>query len=465
MRAAALVILLSAVSSQAAEIPSRALAVIERYVRAEMALNEIPGLTLAIVAGDHTELRAYGVKDLASGEPMRVDTPVELASVSKPLTAMAVARLARAGRLDPDRPLSDYLAELRGAPLGRVLVRDLVRHRSGLRRRHDRLAPCCGRPGDRDLNLAVRRLRSATPARWVAGRFSYANSNYLLLAALIERVSGQPFARFMEQEIFRTLGMDRTTLSEGQARAWGLAASHERSWGRIRRRPAGEAGWLGASLVKSTAPDMAAFARAALEGRVDGIEQPEGLVPPYDAGWFIRREDGLLVLEHSGDTWGANSAILLIPARQLGVAVLINAGVQRAMPIARGIARCLLYGSAPEPARPPWFQVADNWAMFFTGLSVLSLCALGTVWLRLRNALRRGERQWIWPQGVWERGRLLLLLAMSAYLLALALRPAVSAVPGSPSSLRVGLAALSLAASAGLLTVAGLAVLRRPPQL
>jgi len=445
-------------------IPPRRLAEIEGYLQAEMALNRIPGLAVALVYRDRVELRAYGVRDRDSGEPMKPDTPVELASVSKPLTAVAVARLVGEGKLDPDRPVADWLPELRDAPVGRVSVRDLLRHRSGLRRRHDRLAPCCGRPGDRDLELAVRRLRGATPARWVAGRFSYANANYVLLAALIERVSGRPFSGFMEQEIARPLGMHRTTLSERQAQAWGLAASHERSWGRIRRRQAGEAGWLGASLVKATAPDMAAFLRAALEGRVDGIQQPGSLAPPYDAGWFIRREDGLLWLEHSGDTWGANSAILLIPEMQLAVAVLTNAGVQRALAIARGIARWVLYGAAPEAARPPWFQVADHWAMFFSGLSLVSLCLLGALWLRLRKGLRRGERQWRWPEGVWERGRLLLLLAMSAYLLALALRPAISALPGSPSSLRIGLAALALAAGAGLLTVVALAVLRRPAQ-
>jgi len=430
-----------------------------------MALNRIPGLAMALVYRDNTELRAYGVRDLESNEPMTVDTPVELASVSKPLTAVGVARLVREGKLVMDRPVSDWLPELQDGALGRVTARDLVRHASGLRRRDDWLVPCCGRPGDRDLTVALHSLRGVRPARWSRGRFTYANSNYVMLAALIERVSGVPFEDFMEREVFLPLGMTRTTVNEQRARAWGLAAPHERSLNRVVRRRVGDAGWLGASLVKSTAPDMAAFLRAALEGRVDGIERPGSLVPPYDAGWFVRREDGLLLLEHSGDTWGANSAILWVPGRRLGVAVLTNAGVQRAMAIARGVARCVLYGSAPVAERPQWFQVADNWAMVFGALSVGAFGGLGALWVRLYRQWRSGQRQRRWPEGAWERGRLILLAAMALYLLGLALRAVLVATPGSPSSLRVGLAALSLAAGAGLLTVAGLAVLRRTAQL
>ncbi len=437
---------------------------LDRFLRAEMELNEAPGVAVAIVEQGRIRLRAWGRRRLAAQEPMTVDTPVELASVSKPLTAVAVERLARAGKLDLDRPASEWLTELRGGPLAAVTVRALLRQRTGLRRRHDRSLPCCGRPGDRDLKLAARRLARAKPTGASPPPFAYANSNYVLLAALIERVSGEPFGQFMEREVFLPLGMTRTTLDPGRALQWGLAGMHERNWGRVVLRTATEAGWLGASFVKSTARDMAAFLEAALGGRVAGLERPERLAPPYDAGWFVRREGGLLVLEHSGDTWGANAALLLAPERRIGVAVLINAGVRRAMDLARAIALWRLGGSLPPPRRPPWHVVADNWAMFFAGLSLAVLAALALLWGRIRAELRRGERRWALPESLWERGRMVLLAAMAVYLLGLAARGVILAPYGSPPSLRIGLSALALAAAAGLGTVATLSATARRPQ-
>ncbi|MGC8793785.1 MAG: serine hydrolase domain-containing protein [Bryobacteraceae bacterium] len=436
---------------------------IDRYVRAEMKLNQIPGLALALVWCGRVELHAWGVRSLFTRTPMDVDTPVDLASVSKPLTAVAVARLARAGKLHLDRPVAGWLVELQGTPVGELPLREFLRHRSGLRRRHDRLVPCCGRPGDGDLSAAARNLGRARPV-WAGRIFGYANANYVLLAAVIERASMQPFAQFMEREVFRRLGMTKTTLDEQRARAWGLAASHERCWGRVRPRTVPQTGWPGASLVKSTARDMAVFLQAALEGRVEGIERPQDLAPPYDAGWFVGRENGLLVLEHSGDTWGANAAVLLVPAEQLGVAVLINAGIQRALPIARGLARLLLYGAPPAPARPAWYQVADNWAMLFTALSPAALAAAALVWMRLCRQVGRGERGWRLPSGAWERGRMLLLVVMAAYVLVLSARAAIGPAPGSPPSLRLSVVTLGLAGAAVLATVAALGLAPRTPQ-
>lgn len=429
---------------------------LDRYVRAEMALSRAPGLAVAIVENGRVLLRAWGVRSLVTRDPMTADTPVELASVSKPLTAAAVAQLIRAGRLDADRPASVWLPELRGGRLEGVTVGAILRQRTGLRRRHDRMVPCCGRPGDRDLDLAARALARARPAGGSFPPFAYANSNYVLLAALVERAAGAPFEQFLHREVLLPLGMTRATSDPELAKQWAVAGAHERSWGRVRPRAMPDTGWLGASLLKASARDMAAFLAAALAGRVAGLENPETLAPPYDAGWFVRRQGTLLVLEHSGDTWGANAAALLVPDRRLGVAVLVNAGVQRALEMARAIAAWRLGNALPPPRRPPWYVVADNWAMLFGALSLAALAALVPVWRRAGGELGRGERTWALPEGLWERGRLVLLAVMTAYLLGLAVRGVVPGSSGSPPSLRLGLSALALAAAAGLGTAAAL---------
>ena len=85
---------------------------------------------------------------------------------------------------------------------------------------------------------------------------------------------------------------------------------------------------------------MARFLAAALSGAVYGFEPATRLTPPYDLGWFVTPLaswlDGSLVLEHTGDVWGGNTAAMIAPERKLAVVVLINAGVGRAEQIARG---------------------------------------------------------------------------------------------------------------------------------
>lgn len=137
---------------------------IDRYIQGEIKLNQIPGLSMAIVRGRVVlSARAYGVGSLATGEPMTVDTPMELASLSKPFTALAVLQLARTGWLDLDRPVRLYLPEFcprENEPCAQITARHLLRHTSGFRRRDTFLVPCCGQPGEYDLSLAVRDLRA-----------------------------------------------------------------------------------------------------------------------------------------------------------------------------------------------------------------------------------------------------------------------------------------------------------------
>ncbi len=446
----------------AASDPPLPVAAIERYAREEMSLNRMPGLALAVVRGDQVLLRAFGVRSLRDGAPMRPDTPMELASVSKPLTAVAAAQLVRAGRLEWDQPASLWLPALRDSQLSRVTVRHLTRHRSGLRRAHDRLVSGADRPGEWDLGFAVERLSRARLWRPPGTFFAYANANYVLLAAVVEAAAGMPFDRYMETHVFAPLGMMRSTLDAVKARAWGAAELHELRWGRVRPAESTQSGWLGASLVKSTAQDMAVFLAAILRGEVEGLRPGQPLAPPYDAGWFVHQRvewaQGRPALEHSGDIWGANAALVVVPEADLGVAILINAGVNRALDVARAVASCVLGGAAPQPSRPHWTRVADNWAQIFAVVSALLLAYLAVYWARAAAQIRRRERVFRWPGSWWERGRLALLAAMASYLFGLGSARYLSAVARPPSSLRLAVTVLAWVAGTAFLTAAAASV-------
>jgi CubicO group peptidase (beta-lactamase class C family) len=342
---------------------------VEAYLREEMELNEIPGMSVAVVkSGEVVLLRAYGVRSLLTREPMTVDTPVDLASVSKSFTALGVARLLEQGGLELDAPVERYLPDFRAD--SRITVRHLLGQTSGLTRRADALVPCCGRPGEFDMSVAAHRLSEAKLSRAPGSQFRYANSNYVLLAALIERVSGEPFPAYMRARVFDPAGLSRTAVNSGGA------DYHERRWGRVRPSTTRFFGWYGASMVESTASDMARYAIAMLDRFAAPGQTP---APPYGLGWFAHAKaeflSGTRVLEHTGEIGSSNAAVTLALDHRIGVVVLINAGDSRAGPIARGVL-ARVAGLPGPPAAAPWTQKPRYWALAVTALAAGILLAV-----------------------------------------------------------------------------------------
>ena len=443
---------------------------IDRFISAEMELNGIPGLSLAIVErGSVAYLKAYGVRSVRSREAMRPETPIELASLSKALTALAVLRLERDGLVDRDSSVATLLPDLDGGRWRGVTIRNLLQHRSGLRRKHDFLMPCCGQPGQLDLNAAARRFAGADLESPPGEASSYANSNYVLLAAIVQRTSGTPFPEFMRKEIFQPLGMDRTTVEEGEAQAWNRAAAHEWQWGRVDISPSRFVGWFGSSLVKASATDMSKYMRALLDpqpagnaGGLPGGAWWELLEGGYDLGWAVHAEaewlGGELVLEHTGKLWGGSTAIVLAPRRRDGVAVLTNLGSARPVAVARAILRSRDGSPLPPPRRLGRGEVPDTWAMIFlasaAGIFLATLGRALTAW----RQVRRGTREW--QPTAWRKARAAVLAGLAVALLSGLLWGTDPPRAALPTTIRTTLPAL-VASVTGLLLLTAVTGLTR----
>lgn len=447
---------------------------IDRFITEEMALNGIPGLSLALVEdGSVSYLRAYGVRSVQSREAMLAETPVELASLSKALTALAVLRLERDGLVQRDSSVAAILPDLDRARWRGVTIRHLLQHRSGLRRRHDFLMPCCGQPGQLDLNAAARHFAAADLESPPGERSSYANSNYVLLAAIVQRASGMPFPDFMRKEIFQPLGMDRTTTAEREAQSWIRAAPHEWQWGQVKTSPSRFLGWYGSSLVKASAEDMGKYMQALLDPQSagNGAGWPgqgwwKHLEGNYDLGWAVQAEaewlGGELVLEHTGKLWGGSTAIVLAPHRRDGVAVLANLGSTRAIAVARAILRSRDGSPLPRPRRLSRGEIPDSWAMIFlasaAGIFLVTLGRALVVWRQVRRCARA------WQPTVWRDARAALLVGLATALLCGLLWGMDPPRAALPTTIRTALPAL-VGGVTGLLlltAVTGLLPKRRP---
>jgi CubicO group peptidase (beta-lactamase class C family) len=294
-----------------------------------------PGAGVLVVKdGQVVASRSYGLADVDQRTPASDATNYRLASLSKQFTATAMMLLVRDGRLRLDDRVSDLLP---GMPAhGRdVTIRHLLTHTSGLWAYEDFVPRGqTEQVKDRDVPALIQRAESLYFAPGSTHRYS--NTGYALLALIVERLSGQPYAKFLEERIFRPAGMRGTVAFET-----GISTVPNRAFGYSIRNNAvvpsdqsSTSAVLGDGGVYSSLRDMLAWDRA-LDARMilleDELRQAwtpmvlsDGTVSRYGFGWFVDREDGTLRLSHHGETSGFTNFILKYPERRLTVLVLTN---------------------------------------------------------------------------------------------------------------------------------------------
>jgi CubicO group peptidase (beta-lactamase class C family) len=217
-------------ATKLAEVPKRMQEFVEK--------DEIAGaVTLVLQHGRVAQLAAVGKSDLASGRALKPDDLFWIASMTKPMTAVCVLILQDERKLSIEDPVEKYLPEFKGewvvSEFGedrRVLVksprpitlRDLLTHTSGLGdvkspRPHSTLAELC-------MAYAREPLFFPPGSKW-----NYCNSGINTLGRIVEIVSGQPFAEFLQQRVLDPLGMKDTTFWPTPAQAARLAKSYQRN--------------------------------------------------------------------------------------------------------------------------------------------------------------------------------------------------------------------------------------------
>jgi CubicO group peptidase (beta-lactamase class C family) len=201
----------TAVAQPAADLPALEGAV-DRLVREIGIKPAEPGLAVTLLHPGRVLLqKAYGVADLRTGAPITPFTRFEIASVSKTFTATAVLMLQERGLLSIDDDVRKYLPELPQYAKRPVRLIDMLQHVSGLPIYFSlRDVPMRNKTYwvSEDYPAEFGRQRRQFPLRFPVGaKFEYNNTNFMLMAVVIARVAGKPFADFMHDEIFAPAGM------------------------------------------------------------------------------------------------------------------------------------------------------------------------------------------------------------------------------------------------------------------
>lgn len=443
---------------------------LDAYLDGSFSQTHLPGVAVAVVDTSGT------VYERTLGDIPDASAPVLVGSLSKSFTAVCVMQLVEEGRVSLDAPAAAYLSDPGGLP-DSVTVRDLLNQTSGLGY-HDSEAQALARtePGE------------------TAGSFSYANANYDLLGRIVEDVSGEPYASYLQEHVLEPLGMGRSSgdmdgiLSDGTPVSQALVPGHRNWFGAFAadgfRHAEGPDAWGSApsGYVASSLGDLERYLEMYLaKGAVPGTDGAERVldatsvdemflsrVPDpggdtyYGMGWTsFSWDNDELVLSHDGSVEGYCARMVLLPDRGLGVVVLTDASDEIAgstlfFELADGVVQAVA-GDTPDPVDGSWYVDAHAGDDVVYAVAVVA-CATGALWVgRWRRYLRRiGVAERGWRRLGW-RGRLGVVARLAPWpaLLGLAAsRPAAWGVPWRDLVTFVPDVSAVLVACAALLAVA-----------
>ncbi|HEY5107016.1 MAG TPA: serine hydrolase domain-containing protein [Caulobacteraceae bacterium] len=327
-----------------------------------------PGAAVAIVSqGEFVVRKAYGLADLEWGIPLSVDAVFRIASLTKQFTAVAIMMLAERGALSIDDPIERHLGKWpRGSQT--VTVRCLLNHTSGVWRHDSELVERTLRPNppvEEVLDLIFSRPLEFDPGE----RYSYNNSGYLLLGAIIAAASARSYEAFLREEIFEPLGMDDTRVLTHETITPFRARGYIRGRKRFHNARLDAMNWShAAGALGSTLTDLVKWDRAIRGNRLIGAESHAAMLAdtpladgshyPYGFGWGTADYRGARVYHHAGGISGYACQMLHFRDEDLTTIVLSNLYLFAFDKVTRGLIRAFKGVAEPIVAEPSAQQMA-----------------------------------------------------------------------------------------------------------
>jgi CubicO group peptidase (beta-lactamase class C family) len=294
-----------------------------------------PGAVVVVVTRDaQVFAKGYGFADIDARKPFTADTTlVRPGSISKLFTGIAVMQLVEDGKLDLDRDVNNYIDFAIPTPQGGVPVtlRRLLTHRAGFEEHIKGLFSRDSEPEPLGRWLA----KSLPPRLFPKGNVeAYSNYGLALAGYIVERVSGEPFAAYMQQHILDPLGMSHSTFR--QPLPDDLAPLMAKSYRWPGKPPlAFETIVAPAGGLSATGTDMGRFIRALMNGgeldgarilskaRLDEMMAPQSATPAGYLGlvFFGGKVADRDAIGHEGETMAFFSDLRIFPAQGIGVFV------------------------------------------------------------------------------------------------------------------------------------------------
>lgn len=299
-----------------------------RFIVSQLKVSHVPGLAVGIVKRDRiVYLRGFGT---TAGQSITPQTPFLIGSLSKSFTALAVMQLVEVGKLNLDTPVHQYLPWFRLKDLEAsraITIRHLLNQTSGLPTSAGFFTPDADSLGKTELAHPVGQV------------YEYCNLNYKILGMLIEAVTGQTYAAYVQGHVLDPLEMHSTYLTYDDAIGHGLVEGHQYVFGLpvsvatlpydSRNVPAG--------YIASSAEDMCRYLIVQSQGGFYNgrqvitpsslalMHQPRGDIGSrYGMGWVAGEWNGLQSIRHTGLNEDFSSNMNILPGKGYGIIILSN---------------------------------------------------------------------------------------------------------------------------------------------
>jgi CubicO group peptidase (beta-lactamase class C family) len=327
---------------------------LDNYLSSLVAENKLSGVVLVARDGVTIASKAAGIANKATGAPIMLNTKFNLGSMNKMFTAVAIAQLAQAGRLSFNDPISKHLPDYSNKEVAdKVTIHQLLTHTSGMGMYWNEKFMA---QREKLLTVAAHLplFASDTLLFQPGEKFQYSNSGYMVLGAIIEKVSGQDYYSYVQEHIYKPAGMTDTGFYEPGKKIPNLAIGYSKmspdgklleeardntNTREVRGGPAG-GGY-------STVEDLVKFHMALRSYKLLNEEHTKlvttgkvdsgGPIGRYAYGFGDKVFDGKHIVGHNGGSPGIAANFEMYPELGYTSVMLMNADPPAMMPVIMGI--------------------------------------------------------------------------------------------------------------------------------
>ena len=304
--------------------------------------GDFEGVVLVAKGGKVIHKQAVGLANREWNISHRLDTRFRICSITKQFTAMLVMQFVEAGKLNLDAPVSEYLLDFRKEVGGKITLRNLLSSSSGLPT-FDDLA--FWQKDDEQLASP-----SFTAKNYIGGnsglsfepgaKFNYNNADFILLGAILERISGKSFEQLLQEKILQPLGMKRTGILKQKEITENLASGYVEQNSKIVKEPYFHIqNYSSAGAMYSTAEDMLLWNTALLTNKLLSKKYRDEMFAPIEklgyvalGSWSYPLEltNGrkITVVERQGYIGGFCALNIIVPDSDLSLVFLSNTETQ-----------------------------------------------------------------------------------------------------------------------------------------
>jgi CubicO group peptidase (beta-lactamase class C family) len=301
---------------------------VDEYMKATLSFDRFSGSILIARNGQPVVSKGYGMANLELGVPNAPGTVFRLGSITKQFTSMAIMMLVERGKLSVTDPICKYLTDC-PASWQPLTIKNLLTHTSGIQNYTD--LPDFTKNAALPISSAqmIALLRDKPLLFNPGEKYLYSNSGYFLLGLIIEKVSGQTYAGFLQENIFVPLGMKSTGYDTPQQIIKNRAAGYQSENGVIVN-----AAYMdmtvpfAAGAMYSTTGDLLLWDQALYTEKLISQKSLAEVFTPfkgsYGYGWNIGKKFDRTIISHGGGIYGFVTQISRFPDDRVTVIVLSN---------------------------------------------------------------------------------------------------------------------------------------------